>query len=185
MHEVVPPDVDEREEPGEEPTAMATRLAREKALAVAASLDAEGPPRFVLGADTIVVLDGIVLGKPADAAHARRMLARLCGRRHRVVTGVAVVHSATRRHWTTAVNSHVEMRAAEAEEIAVYVATGEPLDKAGGYAVQGEGGRRFVTAVEGSESNVIGLPVEETLALLERAARELAAAPPEPPDRGS
>jgi len=164
---------------------MAIRLAREKALAVAATLGAERAPRWVLGADTIVVLDGTVLGKPADAAHARQMLTRLSGREHRVVTGVAVVHSGTRRHWTTAVTSHVVMRAAGAEEIAAYVDTGEPLDKAGGYAVQGEGGRRFVTAVVGSESNVIGLPVEETLALLERAARELADAPPDPPGRGS
>jgi septum formation protein len=170
-HEVIPPDVDEREQPGEPPAAMAVRLAREKALAVARRLGA-GTPRWVLGADTIVVLEDRVLGKPADAADARRMLGRLTGRWHRVVTGVAVVHSGSERSWTLAVTSEVRMRAASPEEIEAYVATGEPLDKAGSYGIQGEGGRRFVSRVEGSESNVMGLPVEQTLDLLERAARE-------------
>ena len=120
---------------------------------------------MVLGADTIVVLDDTVLGKPRDAEHATHMLSRLCGRTHRVITGVAVTRSDTMEVREIQVESWVAMREAAIDEIQTYVATGEPLDKAGAYAVQGQG-RRFVSHLEGSETNVIGLPVEETLALL-------------------
>jgi len=122
----------------------------------------------VLGADTGVVLDGELLGKPDDPAHAAELLGRLVGRTHFVVTGVAVAESVGARVWQCRVSSEVTMRTAAREEIARYVETGEPLDKAGAYALQGDG-RRFVTGIVGSESNVIGLPVEETLALLEAA----------------
>ena len=167
--EVFPPDIDESPHPGERPEPLATRLAEEKAQAVAKRL---GPDekRPVLAADTIVVLDDDILGKPRDAEHARAMLARMTGRAHRVVTGVAVIDPGSLRCWSEAVSSEVEMRAADPEAIAAYVATGEPLDKAGSYGVQGEGGRRFVSEVRGSVSNVMGLPRDETLALLERAA---------------
>jgi septum formation protein len=124
---------------------------------------------MVLGADTIVVIDGAVLGKPANPEHAVAMLTRLVGRRHRVVTAVALAASDTLEIRQTAVESDVTMRPAAEEELRAYVATGEPLDKAGAYAVQGEG-RRFIERIEGSESNVIGLPLEETLALLGDAA---------------
>jgi septum formation protein len=117
----------------------------------------------VLGSDTVVVLDGDILGKPHDAAHALALLRRLAGRTHRVLTGVAVVAGARQRRLH--VESRVTMRAASDDALRAYVATGEPLDKAGAYAVQGEG-RRLVERVEGSETNVIGLPLEETLALL-------------------
>lgn len=173
-HEVMPPDVDERMRPGEKPHALAVRLAVEKAREVAARVG-ESPGRWVLAADTIVVVDDDVLGKPVDASDARRMLARLTGQRHRVITGVAWVHTADPRDWSMAVSAEVDMRAASAAEIADYVATGEPLDKAGSYGIQGEGGRRFVAAVEGSESNVMGLPLEETLALMARARSEFEA----------
>jgi septum formation protein len=162
--EVVPSRVAEKPEPGEAPEALAMRLAREKALEVAERIGPE-PERIVLGADTVVVLDGDVLGKPDDAAHATALLARLVGRRHHVITGVAVVSSRRLAPIARAVTSVVYMRAADREEIEHYVASGEPLDKAGAYALQGRG-RKFVTRVEGSESNVIGLPVEEALGLV-------------------
>ena len=162
----MPADLDESPLPGERPTDLATRLARDKATAVARRL--EGPPRWVLGADTIVVLGERVLGKPRDAAHARELLASLCGRAHTVITGVALVKSDTLAARETRALSEVELRAADADEIRDYVATGESLDKAGAYALQGEG-RRFVVRVAGSETNVIGLPMAETLALLAAA----------------
>jgi septum formation protein len=165
--EVRPANVPEQREPGEEPARFAGRLALAKARAVAQTAGAE-PPRLVLGADTIVVIDGDVLGKPADAEHAVALLSRLVGRSHRVITAVALVESATQRARHAVVESTVTMRPASAEEVRAYVASGEPLDKAGAYAVQGAG-RRFVEQIEGSESNVIGLPLEETLALLREA----------------
>jgi septum formation protein len=165
--EVIVPDIPEAQRPGEPPREMAERLAREKALAVASKTGAP-PERLVLAADTIVVLGGRVLGKPADAEHAVAMLRELTGRRHVVITGIAVARSGSDYLESDAVESTVEMHPADEDELRRYVATGEPLDKAGGYALQGEG-RRFVSKVEGSETNVIGLPLEETLALLERA----------------
>lgn len=162
--EVMPADIEERALPGEAPETLAERLAREKALAVARQLG-PSPPRLVLGSDTIVVLGGDVLGKPRDAADAEAMLARLAGRTHRVVTGVALAESGDLAVRSLTVASRVTFRALGAEEIRRYVAGGEALDKAGSYAFQGEG-RGFVSAVEGSESNVVGLPIDETLALL-------------------
>ena len=163
--EVLPADIDEIAEVGEEPAAFALRLAREKALAVATRVGA-APRRLVLGADTIVVIDADVLGKPTDPEDAVRLLSRLVGREHRVLTAVAVIASDRLAHAATCVvTSRVSMRPASDEEIRHYVATGEPLDKAGAYAAQGEG-RRFVERIDGSESNVIGLPIDETLALL-------------------
>jgi septum formation protein len=163
--EVVPAEIEERARPGEAPPALAERLAREKAQAVAARVGGD-PRRIVLGADTIVVIDDMVLGKPDDPEHAVRLLARLVGRTHVVLTGVALLASdRPAEAETRVVESRVAMRAASEDEIRRYVATGEPLDKAGAYAAQGEG-RRFIDAIHGSESNVIGLPMEETLALL-------------------
>jgi septum formation protein len=119
-----------------------------------------------------------VLGKPEDPEHAARLLGRLVGRRHRVITGVALVDSKELVTTGLAVTSVVSMVPATAEEIHAYVATGESLDKAGAYALQGEG-RRFVAGVEGSESNVIGLPLAETLELLaDVAGLRPGAAPP-------
>jgi septum formation protein len=162
--EVRPADVPEQALPGETPRALVERLAADKALHVARTL-AGGPTRLVLGADTVVVLDGEALGKPDDEAHAFTLLRRLLGRMHRVVTGVALVESGGNAPHIFSVESEVHMRAGSDAEIRAYVATGEPLDKAGAYAAQGEG-RRFIERIVGSESNVIGLPLEETLALL-------------------
>lgn len=164
---VEPADIEELSRPGEAPAALAERLAREKAAHVAARPERRG--EVVLGSDTIVVLGGDVLGKPRDTAHARELLGRLVGREHEVITGVAVGREGDAgAEWhSCTVRSRVTMHAASADEIERYVATGEPLDKAGAYAFQGEG-RRFVRSVEGSETNVIGLPLEETLELLRR-----------------
>jgi MAF protein len=159
----MPADIDERARDGESPVELALRLAREKAVAVAERL--RGERRQVLGSDTIVVLDDRVLGKPRDREDALRLLRALAGRTHTVVTAVAVVDSQSLAVRERAVESRVTLRSASDEELRRYVATGEPLDKAGGYAIQGEGGW-LVSHLEGSRSNVIGLPVEETLALL-------------------
>jgi septum formation protein len=165
--DIVPAEIDESARPGEEPPALAERLARAKALAVVQWLGEE-PPRGVLGADTIVVVGEEVLGKPRDPEHAVDLLARLVGREHRVLTGVAVARSDGSALRSRVVASTVRMRPARLEEIRRYVGSGEPLDKAGAYAAQGEG-RRFIERIEGSETNVIGLPLDETLALLREA----------------
>lgn len=162
--EVVLPEVPEEREPGEAPAAFARRVALAKAEAVARRVGRE-PRRVVLGADTIVVVGDDVLGKPRDAEEARSHLRRLAGRHHRVLTAVAVVDSATLEARAQVVASDVAMREASDAEIAAYVASGEPLDKAGAYAAQGEG-RRFVARIEGSETNVIGLPLDAALGLL-------------------
>ena len=152
---------------GEPPARLADRLAREKALDVAQRLGS--PPAIpVLGADTIVVAGEDVLGKPRDEAHAIELLARLMGTKHRVMTGIALAWSDDREVLSQVVTSEVQMRSATRQELVDYVALGESLDKAGGYALQGAGGR-FVIGVVGSSTNVIGLPLDETLALFERA----------------
>lgn len=158
--------IQETTRPGEPPARLADRLAREKALDVAQRLGS--PPAIpVLGADTIVVAGEDVLGKPRDEAHAVELLSRLTGTTHRVMTGIALAWSDGREVLSQVVTSEVEMRAATHQELVDYVAVGESLDKAGGYALQGAGGR-FVVGVVGSATNVIGLPLEETLALFER-----------------
>jgi len=144
-------------------------VALAKARAVAAGLDRA--PAVILGADTEVVLDGRLLGKPRDPVDAARMLRELRGREHEVITGLAVVEldapGATPRQETTSVTSRVRMGDYDDAAIEAYVATGEPLDKAGAYAVQGLGGR-LVADVAGCFTNVIGLPLTTTRALLER-----------------
>jgi septum formation protein len=124
-------------------------------------------PAFILGADTEVVLDGHLLGKPGDAAAAGRMLKALRGRVHEVITGVALVEAPAGREETAAVTTRVKMAGYSDAEIEAYVATGEPLDKAGAYAVQGLGAR-LVAEVDGCFNNVVGLPVTTTRRLLER-----------------
>jgi septum formation protein len=146
-------------------TAAVAAVALDKARAVAREWT--GGPAVVLGADTEVVLDGRYLGKPRDAADAARMLRELSGRTHEVVTGLALVDAPSGREETLAVTTRVTMIDAGAEEIAAYVATGEPLDKAGAYAIQGQGAR-LVSRVDGCLTNVVGLPVETTRRLLKR-----------------
>ena len=150
------PDVDESLLPGEDPPSHVRRLALDKARTVEKRHDSG----LVIAADTIVVLDGLIIGKPEDEADARRMLGSLSGRTHQVYTGVAVADSAAGTVMSRVACSRVTIASVGEEEIARYVATGEPLDKAGSYAVQGIGGK-YVSRVNGSLSNVIGLPLEE------------------------
>jgi septum formation protein len=124
-------------------------------------------PAVVLGADTEVMLDGRYLGKPADLSDALRMLRALRGRTHEVITGVALVESPGGREETAAVVTRVTMTNATDEDLAAYVATGEPLDKAGAYAVQGRGSL-LIDRIDGCYTNVVGLPVETTRRLLQR-----------------
>jgi septum formation protein len=165
---VDPVNVDEARAENETAVVYAERVARLKAIAGAE----RHPGDTVLGADTIVVLpDGEVLGKPSDAADAARMLTALAGRAHEVVTAVAVARAG-------AVNTRVDrtrvwMRALSSGEIAEYVASGEPMDKAGAYAIQGLASR-FITRIEGSYANVVGLPV----ALVVEMLSHIGAAPP-------
>jgi septum formation protein len=167
----VPAEIAERAHPGEAPRELAERLARAKAEAVVAQIG-RTPRRVVLGSDTIVVIGAEVLGKPRDPEHAVALLCKLTGRTHLVMTGIAVVESDTGRTRSRVVESQVTLRKADEAELRDYVATGESLDKAGAYALQGAG-RRFIAGVEGSETNVIGLPLEETLAMLKEAGVEI------------
>ena len=162
--EVEPPSVDERFEEHEAPEQIARRLALEKGREVAGRV---GPGACVLAADTLVVLGQEIFGKPADAREAEQMLLRLAGETHRVLTGFAVIRSDDGHTEQGVSVSHVRMREISPEHARAYAESGEPADKAGGYAVQGEAGR-FVESIEGLRSNVIGLPLEDVAPLLER-----------------
>jgi len=165
-------DVPEIPTAGESAATFAQRVARAKAVAVAQ----RHPDAFVVGADTVVVLDATLFGKPLDRADARRMLRALSGRAHHVLTAVALVEPGAGVH-EVVVDSIVEFRQLTATEIEAYCATAEPYDKAGAYALQGAAGG-FVTTVRGSRTNVIGLPLEEVTELLRRhLPRELGAQP--------
>ncbi|MFZ5471323.1 MAG: Maf family protein [Myxococcota bacterium] len=159
--EVAVAGVEETPRPGESPPAYVERVATEKARAVARG-DALA---WVLAADTEVVVDGDILGKPRDAADAAAMLRRLSGRAHTVYSAIALAGA---RESTRVVATTVTFRPLSEAEVTWYVASGEPMDKAGAYAVQGKGGV-LVRSVEGSVSNVIGLPLAETVELLAQA----------------
>jgi septum formation protein len=180
--EVQPADIDETPKDGEAPHECARRLAREKALVVFPSR----PHHYILGADTIVVVDGTILGKPCDAADAARMLRLLSGRTHEVITGVCLagpvasgqspvvsktetqtaqlqgstheVRTENRELSTASATTLVTMSDLSDDEIREYVSTGEPLDKAGAYAIQGMASR-WIPRIEGDYCNVVGLPV--------------------------
>ena len=162
---VRPADIKEEQGPGEAPEEYVLRLATAKARAVAAALR-PGEQAPVLAADTAVVLGSELLGKPADAPEAIRMLERLSGRSHRVLTAVAVDCGGQVESLLS--ESEVRFRATTAAERVAYCATGEPLDKAGGYGIQGHAAV-FVESLQGSYSGVVGLPLFETAALLARA----------------
>jgi septum formation protein len=169
-----PADVDESRLSGEPASVMALRLAEAKARATMLQLAA--PSRqvqqgaqeetIVIGADTIVELDGDALGKPASAEAARAMLRRLSGKSHRVITGVAAIGMSEGRSRCEVETTEVHFAPLSAEEINWYVATGEPLDKAGGYAIQGLGSR-FVERIEGCYFNVVGLPLRRVYRMLQ------------------
>ncbi len=168
---VQPAEIDETPRAGESPRACAERLAREKALVVART----GPEDYVLGADTIVVLDGEILNKPQDPNDAARMLRLLSGRTHEVITGICLVKPASGVQSpfagdslrTESERTRVTMCELSDAEIRAYIATGEPMDKAGAYAIQGIASR-WIPRIEGDYSNVVGLPV----ALVYRMLRE-------------
>ncbi len=157
---VVPADIDESVRVGESPVDYVSRLSAEKASAVAEGF---GPGTVVVAADTTVDVDGEILGKPADAVDARRLLGLLSGRTHLVHTGVTV--SSGTGGSGVVVETAVEFVELTESTVEWYVGTGEPFDKAGGYAIQGAGGA-LVRRVDGSVTNVIGLPLAETLELL-------------------
>lgn len=162
VFDVVSPEVDESRHPDENPQAYVERLAREKALAVS------GPGLVVVGCDTVVVHEGRLLGKPAHPEEARAMLRRLQGDRHEVVTGLAVAgHEDGPVAYSAVDVTEVVFLPMTDDEIVDYVASGEPMDKAGGYALQGAGGLH-VEAVHGSPFTVIGLPVHLLPRLLGR-----------------
>lgn len=160
--DTVDADVHERRLPDESPQDYVVRVAREKAGAGLLALAAR-PEAVVLGADTDVVLDGEVLGKPNDAAHAAELLARLSGRTHEVVSAVWLVSGRREEHRLSV--TRVRFAPLSAADAAAYVATGEPFGKAGAYAVQGRAAA-FIERIEGSYSGVMGLPLHETWQLL-------------------
>ncbi|RZV37583.1 MAG: septum formation inhibitor Maf [Chromatiales bacterium] len=158
-------DVDEAPRDGESPGDMVVRLALAKAGAAVVDV-----ADLALGADTAVVIDEQTLGKPADQADCLRMLELLSGRAHKVVTGVALCGE--NKTWTALSETDVYFREISRDEALAYWHSGEPCDKAGAYAIQGLGGA-FVERIEGSYSNVVGLPVFETVALLGDAGFEV------------
>lgn len=158
--------------PGEDPLAYVQRLAREKAECVYAQLAASSQHNAlaVLGADTTVTLGEHILGKPEDAADAARMLRLLSGRAHRVITGIALVSAAGAE--VAAEVTSVEFLALSTAGIEAYIATGEPMDKAGAYAIQGRAAR-WIPRIEGCYFNVVGLPLARVSGLIEKTFRQL------------
>lgn len=156
-------DIDETPAPDESPRQYVSRLAEHKASVVAREL---GEQSVVLGADTVVVSRGDILGKPRDPTHAEQMLRALSGSNHEVLTGIALVRPrAEAVSQVLVATTEVRFRTLSEQEIARYVATGEPMDKAGAYGIQGLAGV-FVESLNGSYSNVVGLPLTETYQLL-------------------
>lgn len=160
---IAPGEIDETPFPGELPADHVQRLSREKAVEVASREDG----RFFIGADTVVVCDGEIMGKPKDETDAFRMLRKLSGIPHEVITGYTVYDKARHGFLTDAVTTKVYFKPLRDEEIAAYVATGCPFDKAGAYAIQG-GAAYMVRKIDGSYSNVVGLPLCEVVETLQR-----------------
>ena len=160
---VIPANIDETALPDESPFDLVERLARAKAAAVAKEHAEEGEP--VVAADTIVALAGELLGKPADEADARRMLHALSGKTHQVATGVCIVRDESVESFVDITVTFYEL---SHDEIDAYVATGEPMDKAGAYGIQGQYGRMLVEKIDGDFYNVVGLPIAKVVRALSR-----------------
>jgi septum formation protein len=164
---VLPAGIPETAAAGETPERLVERLASEKARSAAAGLGGGADPVVVLGADTVVVRDGEILGKPSDPGDAARMLRTLAGRDHRVLTGVCVLRTDDGRDAAAVAATVVRFHAYDEALVRWYVSTGEPMDKAGAYGIQGRGAL-LCASIEGSWSNVVGLPLEILPGLLER-----------------
>jgi septum formation protein len=158
-------EIDETALSGETAPEMVVRLAEAKARAIAVQLDDGMRECIIVGADTTVELGGAILGKPRDSAHAREMLARLSGRTHHVLTGIFLLQSLGNATRATVENSTVTFAPLSEKGIAAYVASGEPMGKAGAYAIQGIAGR-FIPRIEGCYFNVVGLPLARLYVLL-------------------
>ena len=171
-HEVRPADIDEAVRPGEPPDAYTERLAREKARVVAV----QEPDAVVIAADTTVVIDDEILGKPAHAAEARAMVRRLAGRTHEVFTGIAVRRGGQSREAAGVERVLVTVRALSEPEIVAYVATGEPMDKAGAYGIQGYGAT-IIERIDGDYFAVMGLSLVRTVTLLREVGLSYAFGP--------
>ena len=154
----IPAHVNEDYISGESPREHVQRLAQDKSRAIAKKY----PQAWVLGADTIVVIDGMILGKPKTKSQAQKMLERLSGREHKVFTGFSLTHVPSKASKTKVVRSAVQFKTISPEEMDWYISCDEPYDKAGGYAVQGKGAY-FIKSIRGSYTNVIGLPLCEVL----------------------
>ena len=163
--EVLPARVDESPLPAETPAEMTLRLACAKARAAAPAAATFAPNSYILGADTAVILEGTSFGKPSSPADAARMLRALSGRAHIVLTGVCVIRIPGLTERAAVESTSVTFAQLSEDEIDAYVSSGEPFDKAGGYAIQGRAAR-FVTRIEGCYSNVVGLPISLVWALL-------------------
>ena len=163
---VISPDIDEEKGEGERPDALVERLALGKALAVRH----DHPSGVVLGSDTIVVLDGDILNKPSDEEEAAAMLRRLSGRTHTVYTGFALVDVESGRRRVSHERTEVTFRKLEEEEIAHYVASGSPLDKAGAYGIQDDFGAVFIERIAGDYYTVMGLPLTRVYVALREMA---------------
>ncbi len=168
--DIASPQFEEVIDPHASPETQAEQFALGKARSIVA------PDAVVLGSDTLVVVDHTILGKPTDAADARRMLRLLCGRAHRVITAVAVTAPGQPPH-VFLDTAQVQMRAADDAEIAAYVSTGEPMDKAGAYAAQGAGAR-FIASIKGDETTVIGLPLQRVAEALRKTGISIPANSP-------
>ena len=166
---VMPPNFDEIQREGEDPVDYALRNSIEKALTVLSKLKATQETladSIIISADTIVLIDGHVLEKPTDPQEARRMLAMIAGRTHTVITALSIIRADYREHeiHSQTVATDVTLAPVSTAEIAAYVATGEPLDKAGSYAIQGKGGY-MVASINGSYTNVVGLQLTDLVAM--------------------
>lgn len=164
---IAPSHIPEAPREGESPEDAALRLAVEKAVKVARQFG-EG---LVIGADTIVVVDGEQLGKPRDSDDAQRMLGLLSGRSHTVITGLAVINARTSDIKKTIVRTRVRFKPLSGEEIKSYIATGDPMDKAGAYGIQGRAAA-FIEGIDGCYSNVVGLPLGELAEILKSFGRK-------------
>ena len=165
LFEIRSTQIDETALPGEPAQALVARLAEEKARTAAAKMGPGKCECIFLGADTTVELDGEILGKPRDVAHARQMLAKLSGRTHHVHTGLFLIRLPGNATRAAVESSAVTFAPVSETEIDAYAGSGEPLDKAGGYAIQGLGGR-YIRRIEGCYFNVVGLPLARLYAIL-------------------